>query len=569
VADHAAGDHETLTRWTFWLGSWSWVPGYVLVPTVLLLLLPDGRAQGRAGRGLVRAGCLGATLTTLAWAVTPYDEQDAPPPARHAQLTNPVGIDGAGLLLPLSLGLLALCVVGALALLVVRLRRARGREREQAFWAWAGALLTVLLLAAGFVVDEAADLLVAVAMVPLPAAVTWSSVRRRLWDLDLAVNRTLVLVALATAGAAAFAALAAVTAGGAPAPVLAAAATVLVVPFHGRVQDAVNRFLYDDDADEPFAAVRRLGEQVGAATTPEEALQRVLDMTAATLAADGVEVRLPDGGLLRVGDGRQADHVVPLLHHHTDVGELALAVPAEGLGARGEHLLADLSRHAAAAAHAVALQRAVQRSREEVVMAREEERRRLRNDLHDDLGPGLAATALQIENATEIVPEDPRRAIGVLERASQYLRTSVADVRRIVDDLRPPALDELGLVQAVREHAARLEEGGLRVTVAARGNLEALPAAAEVATYRIVAEAMTNVARHAGASRLDIVLDGLRDGVRITVVDDGNGLPDDVALGVGLRSMHQRAAELGGHCLVRGRPGSGTTVTAMIPAATR
>ena len=148
----------------------------------------------------------------------------------------------------------------------------------------------------------------------------------------------------------------------------------------------------------------------------------------------------------------------------------------------------------------------MQRSREQVVVAREEERRRIRNDLHDDLGPRLAATALQLENAAELVRDDPGRAVQVLERATGYLRGGVADVRRIVDDLRPAALDELGLVQAVREQAARLGEHGLAASVEADGDLTALPAAAEVAAYRIAAEAMTNVARHAGARHLRVRL---------------------------------------------------------------
>jgi signal transduction histidine kinase len=251
------------------------------------------------------------------------------------------------------------------------------------------------------------------------------------------------------------------------------------------------------------------------------------------------------------------------------VGELVVAVPPGGLGARGELLLTDLARHAAVVAHAVALQDAVQRSREEVVVAREEERRRIRNDLHDDLGPRLAATALQLENAVELVREDPGRAVQVLERATGYLRGGVTDVRRIVDDLRPAALDELGLVQAVREHAARLGEHGIAASVDADGDLTALPAAAEVAAYRIAAEAMTNVARHAGARHLSVRLTRTDDGVTIGVTDDGRGLPDDLVPGVGLGSMHQRAAELGGTCVVRGTAGTGTTVEATIPVGTR
>ena len=169
----------------------------------------------------------------------------------------------------------------------------------------------------------------------------------------------------------------------------------------------------------------------------------------------------------------------------------------------------------------------------------------------------------------ELVAEEPDRAVHVLERATSYLREGVADVRRIVDDLRPAVLDDLGLAQAVREQAVRLGEHGLSVSVATEGDLAGLPAAAEVAAYRITAEAMTNVARHAGAGHLRVRLARVTDGIAIEVADDGRGLPDDLVPGVGLGSMHQRAAELGGTCVVRSADGAGTTVEATIPVGVR
>ena len=558
LADRALDDGNDVSSWSFWLSSWSWVPGYVLVPTVLLLILPTGHAYGRYGRMLVAVAGVGTGLVTLAWALTPYDQQDYALPERYAHLTNPVGVDGTGVLLPLALAAVVVGMVAGLVTIALRLRASRGHEREQVYWVLAGALLTVLLLLTAFAFTDASDVIIAVAMLPLPLAITWSSVRRRLWDLDLVVNKTLVLVVLGAVGGVVGVLLPVPTA------FAAVAAVAVSVPLLGPVQQIVNRFLYRD-ATEPSQAVHRLGAQVGAATSPHEALPHVLDVVTSTLGTEHAEVRLTDGTTVRHGEPSGELLTVPLVHHQVPVGALVIGTPPGGLGARGELLLADLSRHAAVVAHAATLQDAVQHSREQVVVAREEERRRIRNDLHDDLGPRLAATALQLETAVELVADDPGRAVQVLERATGYLREGVADVRRIVDDLRPAALDDLGLVQAVREQAARLGEHGLAVSVTTEGDLTGLPAAAEVASYRITAEAMTNVARHAGARHLRVRLARVPDGVAIEVADDGRGLPDDLVPGVGLGSMHQRAAELGGSCVVRSEPGTGTTVAATIP----
>ena len=192
----------------------------------------------------------------------------------------------------------------------------------------------------------------------------------------------------------------------------------------------------------------------------------------------------------------------------------------------------------------------------------------MRRDLHDDLGPGLAATAMEIERAGDLVETNPARTRALLDGAAAYLRGAVAAVRGIVDDLRPGVLDDLGLEAALREHAARLGESGLAVEVEVGGDLGELPAAVEVAAYRIVSEALTNVARHANAGRARVTL--CHNGVHLVVrvSDDGRGLPEQVRPGIGLDSIHQRAAELGGAVHVAGTA-EGTVVEATIPLASR
>jgi len=207
----------------------------------------------------------------------------------------------------------------------------------------------------------------------------------------------------------------------------------------------------------------------------------------------------------------------------------------------------------------------LQRARERLVAAREEERRRLRRDLHDGLGPALAGAALKVEAAENLFASDPAAASGLLEDARAEIQDAVADVRRLVHALRPPALDELGLVGAVREQAERLSVGDHpHVEVDAPEQLDALPAAVEVAAYGIALEAMTNVARHADA-RTCLVRISMNGGLELEISDDGHGLPSDHRAGVGMASMRERAEELGGTCDIEQVDGRGTRVRARLP----
>ena len=552
----------------YWVSTWLWVPSYAPVPTLLLLVLPDGRLPGRLWRAATAIAAVANVLGPLAWAITPYDQQDQPVPPGYGDIRNPVGIDGAWSVVSLSLLLLVVSAVLGVTSLVLRLRRTTGRERDQVLWVLAGALGTILFVALAWIVPTAQVLLLAAALLPIPAAVTWALLRSRLWDLDIALGRTLVYLALSLLALAVYGGLL-VLAGSllgdltGEADLLAfALAAVLVQPARDVLQRRVNRLLYGDVV-EPGIAIGELGRRVDSATSPAHVLPAVVDVLARTLRLPFVALRLPGREPVVHGTATAGTEAVPLVHQGRTVGALDLALPPGGLGPRVRTMLDELVRQTAQVAHAVLLQEEVQRSRESIVTSREEERRRLRHDLHDDLGPGLAATAMQLEAVGELLERDPGRAGLMLDQAADYLRSTVAEVRRIVDDLRPAALGDLGLVGAVRAHAARLADGGLEVTVEAPDDLSDLPAAAEVAAFRIVGEAMTNVARHARASRVHVAIRHRAGRLELCVEDDGIGVRPGARTGVGLGSMHQRAAELGGVCEVTG--GSGTTVRATLP----
>ncbi len=205
----------------------------------------------------------------------------------------------------------------------------------------------------------------------------------------------------------------------------------------------------------------------------------------------------------------------------------------------------------------------LQASRARLVTAREEERRRLRRDLHDGLGPSLAAIVLKL-NATQNRGDESARA-ELLDQTLAEATSAIAEVRRLVDDLRPPAIDEVGLVGAIRQRAASFVQGAeLDVEVAGPAALPPLPAAVEVAAFRIAAEAMTNVARHSGATRC-LVHVAVNGGFELTVSDNGHGARPGTSSGVGWTSMSERAEELGGSCTVTSRAGGGLVVRAVLP----
>jgi two-component system NarL family sensor kinase len=296
---------------------------------------------------------------------------------------------------------------------------------------------------------------------------------------------------------------------------------------------------------------------------------------AAALRLPYVAVQLPGDPPAQptAAHGTSADPepvVIPLTHGGDAVGQLIVArrdtrddlTPAE------RRLLGDLASQVAVAAHAVLLDRALRRSRERLVVGREEERRRLRRDLHDGLGPALAGVALGVDAARNILRSDPHSADALLADLKDETLGCVGEVRRLVEDLRPPALDELGLLPALTAFVDRLStrDDALHVAVQAPDPLLPLPAAVEVAAYRIATEAITNVARHAHPHTCILRME-VGDDLTVEVRDDGVGVPAGRLAGVGLPSMAERAAELGGRCVVARLDGGGTRVVAHLPLA--
>ncbi len=487
-------------------------------------------------------------------------------------------------------------VVPSLALIVAVFAVRYRRTTEQAARARIRLVTLSVLVSAslGLVLFQGAELVLGTSLLPpeavglialpLPLGFAVAILRDHLFDIEVVVNRTLVYGGMTLGVLVAYvAAVYGLTAIAGDEPGFAGSllatglAALVALPLRDVLQRGVNRAMYGS-RDEPLLAMRRLGTRLEWAVDPERAFPAVAETVADALRLPyvGVEVADEVGRTAVVAERGSAPGVIeamPLVHGGETVGRLLLGVRAGERGFRPAELalLHDLARQAGAAIHAQRLRDDLARSRERLVVGREEERRRLRRDLHDGLGPTLAAIGMRAEAAAALLHDRPEASRPQLEALGDEVQVALADVRRLVDGLRPPALDELGLLGAIGQQAARLDAGMGRdpgaATIRVEGNpapLPDLPAAVEVAAYRITVEAMTNAVRHAGG-RLCRVRVEAGSQLTIEVTDDGRGLPTPLRAGTGIESMRERAEELGGAIAIEPRPGGGTRVFARLP----
>jgi signal transduction histidine kinase len=571
---------DVITHLGAWLQSWYWFALLGLIFVYLPLLFPDGRLPSRRWRPVtVLAAVSLAVASVLGMLRETYSGQDV-----DYRLDNPIGIDGLAPVeeLPVFgvLGLaLGVCVIAAVVAVVVRFRGSRGVERQQMkvfVFAVAPAVLIPF--------DAVAPLLSSVVffwlLLALPIAVAVAVLRYRLDGIDVVINRTLVYGLLTVVVVGIYVLVvgylgAAFRTGDDLLISLVATGIVAVLfaPLRDRLQRAVSRLLYGRRA-EPYAALSGLGEQLQSALAPDDVLPTIVGTVRESLRLPYAAIALDDGepGRVAASAGVPVPGTVelPLMYRSELVGRLVLGLRGgeSEFSAADRRLLGDLARHAGVAVSAVRLTADLRRSRERLVAAREEERRRLRRDLHDGLGAQLAGLTVQAGVLRGLVRRDPEAAELLVDELRGELRTAIADIRRLVYGLRPPALDDLGLAGALERLAERSASEGPRVTVDVRtddGADGALAAAVEVAAFRIVQEALTNVVRHASARTCDVrVVVGIDD-VAVEVTDDGRGLPAELRAGVGLHSMRERAAEMGGECRIESPPGGGTRVLARLP----
>ncbi|MFB9326152.1 histidine kinase [Paenibacillus aurantiacus] len=437
----------------------------------------------------------------------------------------------------------------------------------------------------------------------LPITLTLALLRRRLWDINPLVNRTIVYGALTLTIVLVYAAavlyLGKVLNNWNPLIVsfiVTALVAVVFAPIKEWLQRQVNRMLKGRH-DDPYAVLLELGVQMAEPLAPEAMLAVIagkvkealrLPYVGITIGVEGQETVIAEAG---EGRGQHELQAFPVIHRGRTLGTVYTASrsPGESFTAEDNLFLEVLLRHAgplvnnADMLHAMRkLAEDLQESREKLVLAREEERRQLRNNLHDDLAPKLAALALNAATARKFVERDPAAAIAMLDELRSTIRSTVGDIRTLVNDLRPPALDELGLIGAIRTRMDELskpavllagEENAkpLRFELDVEGTLPALRAAVEVAVYRIVTESMVNTVKHAHASLCRVQLAVTERGrLFVEIRDDGASSPQHpvwsgMSSGIGLMSMRERAAEIGGECGFERMETGGVRVWALLP----
>src|SRR5450755_227700 len=438
--------------------------------------------------------------------------------------------------------------------------------------------LTSFLISLAFGSDSSFILLV------IPLSFGIAILRYRLWDIDLLINRTLVygILTICVFGVytlfvgymsflfqeryTLFASLLAT-----------GLVALLFQPLREWLQRSMNRIMYGD-RDDPYRVIVRLGQRLEATLAPDAMLPVIVETVAQALKLPYAAIALnhdaglsiaacygtPSGGLVHL----------PLVYQGEQIGELVLAprAPGESFTTTDRRLLDSLARQAEVAAHTVhltidlqRLTHELQRSRGQMVTTREEERRRLRRDLHDGLGSVLASLNWRAGAIRKLLALDPPAADALVGEQQSTIRSAIADIRHLVYELRPPSLDELGLVGAIQERAAQESASGLSVDIVIPENLPVLSAAVEVAAYRIIQEALVNVIRHAHAHRCSVHLEVKQGLLQVEIVDDGIGLKTGYRAGVGLLSMRERAEELGGRWEISPSQGGGTKVSVNIP----
>ncbi len=435
--------------------------------------------------------------------------------------------------------------------------------------------------AAGLALYASTMLLSYLVAAALPAAIATAIVRHRLFAINVVINRTLAYGVLTAFVIGTYALVvggigALWRSGGVALPLVATGlVAVAFSPVRERVQRWVNRLVYGERHD-PYGVLSRLGRQLAGVMQPAAVAPAIVDAVARALKAPYVAVVGPDGPLAQTGDRVADSETFTLTYQGQALGRLVVGrhTPGDRLTPTDRRLLTDLADHCGAALYAAQesertrrLAADLQRTREQLVTTREEERRRIRRDLHDSLGPALSGQALAIDAARALLATDPDAADRLLRDLKEHSQEALGEVRRLARQLRPPVLDELGLAAALENLRELYQPQGLPLTVDIEP-LPPLPAAVEVATYRITQEALTNVVRHAGAGACRVAVT-VGDGVlELVVGDDGRGIPPGRANGVGTASMRERAEELGGTLhLTTGA--AGTTVTARLPLLER
>jgi signal transduction histidine kinase len=531
--------------WAMALSAPLWVMALFIPPSLVLVRYPTGILHGRWPRRLELAATVGLVLTYGGYAASPDAVSDELTPAQLAW-QHPEWVAGAMVLSGASLLVLATLAIAGDA--VWRTLRGPRADRVALLLLLTTTLTTLVLVL--FWEGLASGAAYFAILVSLAVGV----LRYQALGIDVVVQRAVVYVVLTGLVLVGFVGIVAAVAlvvpqSGVPELVAAAVVAVGLAPARQRIQSGIDRLLYGER--DPIAAMELLATPLGSDDV-DEIVPRVLTGLASSLRLRRLEI-----------DGPGGDVSVPLVFGGVQLGVLQADARSgeRTLGSPDRRLLEAVAPLIAAVAYAARVAGELADERERVVQATMSERRRLRGDLHDGLGPSLTGMALGLEAARRDGASDE-----MLARLHDEVTASLRDVRRIIDDLAPTALDQQDLLAALRRRTDQLSDTGVvEVALDAPGRLPDLSPGVAAAAYRITDEALTNVARHSGATRCQVRV-RIDEDLHLEVTDDGVGpgiARDD---GIGLASMRERAERLGG-TFTFGPSDPGTRVCVRLPLA--
>jgi signal transduction histidine kinase len=602
-------------RAAMWLANWIWVIPIAMLAFVFLLF-PTGQLRSRRWRPA--AWFVGGTfaLTTVGLLVNASRIWADPFGATGASGIPP-------LLLAVLIILVPAALVVSVAAVVVRFVRSRGEERLQLKWFAAAALLVVVTFIPSFLTNwVVASVLSSLAFLCLYVAIGIAVLKYRLYEIDIVISRAVLYGSLAVFITAVYAALVVgvgAVAGGRDRPLVAAlAATVVAVavqPARQRARRLANRVVYGRRAT-PYQVLSDFAQRIGGTYAAGDVLPQMAQIVAKGTGADRVVVWLRVGDELRpeaASDGSSAavpapvdapppdaltpdappadalpadappadrlpldplpvdgdvmppvvgaDLSVPVVHQGELLGVISVQMPkGEPLRPAGEQLVADVASQAGLVLSNAGLIEDLRASRQRLVTAQDEARRRLERNIHDGAQQDLVALAINLKLAATTVDDDPaRRMLGELQAQAAG---ALANLRDLARGIYPPLLADLGLAAALTAQAAK---SPLPVTIDADG-LGRFGQDTEAAVYFCCLEALQNTAKYAHATSARICLQAHHGLLRFTVSDDGAGYDArHTPMGSGLRNMADRLAALGGRLQIRSAPGQGTTITAQLP----
>jgi two-component system NarL family sensor kinase len=568
-----------------WLQTWVWIPTIFISLSFLLLLFPDGRLISNRWWPILISAVIGIVGVVFAIGFHPdpglQEGLGLPAP-------NPYSLAGAeGALtniLYFSGGFMAVAVISSVAAIIVRYRQSSGVRRMQMKWlVYAGIFVIAgIVLASSLAgifpndpsIDELTIIIIDLTIAGVAAATGIAIIRHGLYDINLLINRTLVYGALTVAVIVIYilvVGLMSILFRSRGELVVSLIATGIVAvgfqPLRERLQRAVNHLMYGE-RDEPYAVISRLGQRLESTIAPESVLPTITKTISQTLKLPYVAIALIEEEDVRItasaGEPGVEVHSLSLRFQSEEFGQLLFSPrsPGEPFTQGEQILLKDIAQQASIAVHTTRLTSDLLRAHRRLVRAREEERRRIRRDLHDGLGPMLASYRLKIGSAVQLMDRSPDEAQSLLKEIERDLATGLDEIRRLVYDLRPPALDELGLVRAIKQDAPQVSN--LYIRFDTPGEILELPAAVDVAAYRIIHEALNNCVRHARASRVTVRMK-VGEHLDLSIEDNGVGLPESYRPGVGLSSMRERAEELGGTFDISWTKGEGTKIHVRLP----